>query len=74
MLVTDEELGTVFLVTADDLKNIIKDRDTGKQLYFASGYGSIIVFYRDAGWAKQFESTTGIKLYQSAVKAYYGIG
>lgn len=59
---------------ADDLKNIIKDRDTGKQLYFASGYGSIIVFYRDAAWAKQFESTTGIKLYESAVKAYYGIG
>ena len=59
---------------ADDLKNIIKDRDTGRQLYFASGYGSIIVFYRDADWAKQFEYTTGIKLYESAVKAYYGIG
>ena len=59
---------------ADDLKNIIKDKDTGKQLYFANGYGCIIVFYRDAGWAKQFESTTGIKLYESAVKAYYGIG
>ena len=59
---------------ADDLKNIVKDRDTGRQLYFASGYDSIIVFYRDAGWAKQFEATTGIKLYESAVKAYYGIG
>jgi hypothetical protein len=63
------------LGAADDLKNIIRDADTGKQLYFASDAGTgLIVFYRDAAWAKKFESTTGIKLYDSAVKLYYGIG
>jgi hypothetical protein len=63
------------LDAADDLKNIIRDADTGKQLYFASDTGTgLIVFYRDAAWAKKFESTTGIELYDSAVKLYYGIG
>ena len=63
------------LDAADDLKNIIRDADTGKQLYFASDTDTgLIVFYRDAAWAKKFESATGIELYDSAVKLYYGIG
>ena len=63
------------LGAADDLKNIIRDADTGKQLYFASDTDTgLIVFYRDAAWAKKFESATGIELYDSAVKLYYGIG
>lgn len=62
------------LDAADDLRSIIKNADTGKQLYFASDTGTgIIIFYRDAAWAEKFESTTGIKLYDSAMKLYYEI-
>lgn len=63
------------LDAADDLGSIIKNANTGKQLYFASDTGTgIILFYRDAAWAEKFESTTGIKLYDSAMKLYYSIG
>ncbi len=48
---------------AEDLNEIIRDAGTGKQLYFSSDGGQgVLVFYRDAQWAKEFRHKTGIAL------------
>lgn len=47
----------------DDLNGILAPRCGGKQLYFASDGGQmILVFYRDQAWADSFEDVTGIPL------------
>lgn len=48
---------------AEDLNEIIQDAGTGKQLYFSvDGGQGILVFYRDAQWAAEFQRKTGIAL------------
>lgn len=47
----------------DELNRIIKQQDTGKQLFFTSdGYQEGIVFYCDKEWADNFKKDTGLIL------------
>jgi hypothetical protein len=48
---------------AEDLNDIIKNSNTGRQLYFTPDGGQgVLVFYRDAQWAMEFQRKTGIEL------------
>ncbi len=57
---------------ADMLNQIIRDNETGKQLYFAfDGGQAFLVFYRDPLWALQFQYKTGIPLYTTLKDHFY---
>jgi hypothetical protein len=48
---------------AEDLNDIIKNSNTGRQLYFTPDGGQgVLIFYRDAQWAMEFQRKTGIEL------------
>ena len=57
----------------DALNQIIGNPD-GKQLYFASDAGQgLLLFYRDAQWAKEFTKLTGMKLYTNTDDIEFGL-
>lgn len=62
---TPKEQGDWFdLRAADQLGKIIREHGNGeKRLYFAFDDGQgLIVFYRDADWAREFQKETGLEL------------
>ena len=57
----------------DELNEIIAQAD-GKQLYFTSDSGQgLLLFYRDAQWAKEFTKLTGMKLYTNTDDIEFGL-
>ena len=60
------------LSVADKLSQIIREQNTGKQLYYAfDGGQGFLVFYRDPIWALHFQHKTGIQLYTSLSGNFY---
>lgn len=62
-----EVMGDWFdLGVANQLNQIIMERQEGKRLYFGSdGYQNVYVFYRDADWADAFARAVGMELVET---------